>query len=92
MAIKANSTQHVSWGTITTLHLHSGSIIKLFASKKKLTVSIVRAVRKDRSGTTRLHAWVAKHPGSKSTFIKGSLATHIHMADQVITYFRKEDK
>ena len=86
MSIKKTKVVSKSWGSETVVTFESGSVVRIYASKAKLTVDIAQ-LSENESADSRLIRWVAGHPGRTFSANGGSLRVHEKMAADLIRWF-----
>ena len=85
MIKKTKEISH-SWGTETILTLDGGSIVRLYASEKKVTVQVAKA----EEGDAVIWKWQDKYPSPTTTKVLGGLKEHKAMVAKMIHWFNQD--
>ena len=84
MLVKTKEIPH-SWGTETILTLAGGSVVKLYASEKKITVNVVKAEEDD----AVIGEWQGKFPSPTTTKVLGGLEEHKAAVAKLVHWFNQ---
>jgi len=74
-----------SWGTETILTLDGGSIVRLYASEKKVTVQVAKA----EEGDAVILPWQDKYPSPTITKVLGGLEEHKAAVAKLVHWFNQ---
>ena len=84
MLVKTKEISH-SWGTETILTLSGGSVVKLYASEKKVTIQVAKAEEDD----AVIGEWQSTYPSPTTTKVLGGLEEHKAKVAELIHWFNQ---